>query len=247
MDSRTNWLLLRGLTRDQRHWGEFPELATTRLGDTIATIDPPGFGTQNATPSPRTISAITDDIRARFDRGTGNWSVLGISLGGMIAMDWCSRYPGDFHRCVLINTGAKDVASFRNFKPGTLPVFAGRAFRSDYAHESSVLRLSSNQPRATLDRVAREWALYQRDARPTMTSVLSQALAGATFTLPQRLSTPLLILASKRDRLASYRMSERIAERYGAPIRLHPTAGHDLPLDDGPWILDQISQWHAEP
>ncbi|WP_369636259.1 hypothetical protein [Nocardia sp. JMUB6875] len=27
-----NWLLLRGLSRDQRHWGEFPALFETAVG-----------------------------------------------------------------------------------------------------------------------------------------------------------------------------------------------------------------------
>jgi hypothetical protein len=28
-------------------------------------------------------------------------------------------------------------------------------------------------------------------------------------------------------------------------LRLHPGAGHDLPLDDTPWVLEQIQHWRA--
>lgn len=72
----TNWLLLRGFTRDQRHWGEFPEQLADALTTTVAVIDAPGFGTERRRRSPRSIDAITDDIRARFDPGAAAWSIL---------------------------------------------------------------------------------------------------------------------------------------------------------------------------
>jgi hypothetical protein len=40
-----------------------------------------------------------------------------------------------------------------------------------------------------------------------------------------------------------------IARRWNCPIAIHPTAGHDLPLDDGVWIAKQVHDWltGAEP
>jgi hypothetical protein len=34
-----------------------------------------------------------------------------------------------------------------------------------------------------------------------------------------------------------------LAGAWGAALRVHPTAGHDLPLDDGGWVAEQISTW----
>ncbi|APA98555.1 alpha/beta fold hydrolase [Nocardia seriolae] len=242
----TNWLLLRGLTRDQRHWGAFPEQLAETLGTRVVTVDPPGFGTQHTRPSPRSIPEIVDDIRARFEPGEEKWSVLGISLGGMMAMNWTSRFPRDFERCVLVNTSAPRVFRLREFNWGVLPVFAGRTVRTDLAHESAVLGLTSNGPAADLDTLAHTWAKYQADARPLTASILGQLAAAATFRLPQHIPIPLLILASKADRLAPYRMSERLADRFAAPLRLHDKAGHDLPLDDGAWVCDRVAEWQKD-
>ncbi|MGW4243101.1 alpha/beta fold hydrolase [Nocardia sp. NPDC004722] len=239
----TNWLLLRGLTRDQRHWGEFPRQLSEALGTRVETIDPPGFGTEHARPSPRSIPEIVDDIRARFDGGGERWSVLGISLGGMMAMNWCARYPRDFERCVVVNTSGPALFRLREFNWGVVPVFAGRALRTDLAHESAVLGLTANSPALDLDSLARTWAQYQADARPLPASILGQLMAAATFRLPRQIPIPLLILASRADRLAPYQMSERLAERYCAPLRLHEAAGHDLPLDDAAWVCDNVDEW----
>jgi len=40
--------------------------------------------------------------------------------------------------------------------------------------------------------------------------------------------------------LVSVRCSERLAAQWGVLLQLHPTAGHDLPLDDGSWVVQQI-------
>ncbi len=92
------WLLIRGLSRDARHWGSFPQTFAEELGVEVKTIDPPGFGTQIARTSPSTIAEITDDIRDRANIGGDDWSILGISLGGMVTLDWIARYPNDFQR-----------------------------------------------------------------------------------------------------------------------------------------------------
>ncbi|MVU78611.1 alpha/beta fold hydrolase [Nocardia sp. ET3-3] len=239
----TNWLLLRGLTRDQRHWGDFPDQLAEALGARVVTIDPPGFGTQHTRPSPRSIPEIVDDIRSRFDPGDEKWSLLGISLGGMMALNWSSRYPDDFHRCVVVNTGGPAVFRLRGFNWGVLPVFAGRTLRTDLEHESAVLALTANNPILDRETLAHTWARYQSEARPLPASILAQALAAATFRLPHHIPIPLLILASKADRLAPYHMSERLAARYSAPLHLHDKAGHDLPLDDAPWVCDTIADW----
>jgi pimeloyl-ACP methyl ester carboxylesterase len=56
----------------------------------------------------------------------------------------------------------------------------------------------------------------------------------------------MLVLASLGDRLVSPGCSRRIASRWALPIRLHPTAGHDLPLDDPEWVVQQVLGWRPD-
>ena len=37
--------------------------------------------------------------------------------------------------------------------------------------------------------------------------------------------------------------SLRLASSWAVPLILHLHAGHDLPLDDPEWVIDQIQRW----
>jgi pimeloyl-ACP methyl ester carboxylesterase len=74
--------------------------------------------------------------------------------------------------------------------------------------------------------------------------MLRQLAAAAFFSPPPGPpSVPTLLLASAWDRLVSPICSQQLAVRWSLPIRLHPNAGHDLPLDDPDWVIRQIVRW----
>jgi predicted alpha/beta hydrolase family esterase len=54
---------------------------------------------------------------------------------------------------------------------------------------------------------------------------------------------PILVLTSVQDELVDTRCSERLAAAWHCDIARHPSAGHDLPLDDAAWVLGQVERW----
>ena len=72
-----------------------------------------------------------------------------------------------------------------------------------------------------------------------------QLLAAACFRAPDRCPVAALVLSSAGDRLVSPRCSRAIAEHWRLPHRVHPDAGHDLPLDAPDWVAAAIAEWHA--
>jgi pimeloyl-ACP methyl ester carboxylesterase len=241
-----NVLLLRGLTREQRHWDELPAMLEARAKVRTMMLDLPGTGTEHLRPAPATIEETAGDLRARFlaARGEGPHALVAISLGGMIAIDWCARHPEDFSHLVVINTSAGDAGKpwerldWRNY---------GRVFRAAASwdpvfREETIIDLTINRDdfdrRALLDR----WLGYARDRPVTRATLLRQLAAAARSRLPASLPVPTLVLASKADRLVRSVCSERIAQRLGAPIRLHDRAGHDLPFDDPAWVAEQVAE-----
>jgi len=54
----------------------------------------------------------------------------------------------------------------------------------------------------------------------------------------------LLLLAGVGDELVDPVCSRRLAEQWGVELRLHPSAGHDLPLDAADWVIAQVAAWH---
>ena len=55
-----------------------------------------------------------------------------------------------------------------------------------------------------------------------------------------------LVLASALDQLVSPACSKSLAQHWSATLRIHPSAGHDMALDDGPWVAAQVKAWFSE-
>jgi pimeloyl-ACP methyl ester carboxylesterase len=243
------WVLLRGLTRESRHWGSFPDIFRAAIPDAqVVALDLPGCGRLANEESPTRVAAMVERCRTelRAHPVRAPYQLLAMSLGAMVAVDWASRYPDEIGAGVLINTSMRPFSPFyRRLRPRTyLPLL--RALFSAHGarqREALVLRLTSStrvDDRDTLD----AWAGYWQERPVTRRNALRQVVAGARFCAPvERPASPLLVLASKNDGLVDYRCSQSLAMRWQLPLVVHPTAGHDLPLDDGAWVATQVRRW----
>src|SRR4051794_33139272 len=64
----SNWLFIRGLGREQGHWGSyFPRVfAELNPGARVHCVDLPGTGTEFARSTPLSIAEIVEDTRRRW-------------------------------------------------------------------------------------------------------------------------------------------------------------------------------------
>lgn len=242
------WVLLRGLTRDNRHWGNFPEsFAAANPGARVVALDLPGNGPRHHEKSPASVGAMVEDCRrALREQGIdGPVNLLAMSLGAMVAVDWASRYPDEIGSGVLINTSLRGACPFyRRLRPHNYWRLLRMALNtSDDFREQSVLAMTScrDDPQ-----IARRWAEFRRRHPVSQANAWRQLLAAARYRAPPECPpTRLLLLASSNDRLVDVACSRAIAARWRLPLVEHPGAGHDLPLDDGPWVVDQVRRWLA--
>lgn len=238
-----SWLLLRGLVREARHWGSFPETMAEALGHRIHTLDLQGVGTEHRRRAPLSIPEYAADLRARWLalQSDGSWGLVATSLGGMIALDWVTAHPEDFSRLVLINSSARNLAPpWQRFNLGFLPRVARAMISSDdRLKEQTALEMTTN---LVDDRrqLAQEFAGYRQDAPISRSTFLRQFWAASRFRAPGQVEIPTLVLYSAGDQLVDPICSERLADLLGAERGVHATAGHDLPLDDPQWVCDQI-------
>ena len=246
------WVLLRGLMREQRHWGRFPNLlAGTVVGAEVVTPDLPGNGTRHALRSPTTVAAMVafcrQDLLARGARPP--YSLLALSLGGMVAVEWASRHPGELTRCVLINTSMRPYSRFherlrwQNYGAIARQLLDGGVDDQ----ERLILRLTSRHgDAAERAGLLQRWLGYQREFPVTRANALRQLWSAARVPAPvARPAVPLLVLGSAGDQLVDSNCSRRLAEAWQAEHHEHPDAGHDLPLDDGAWVAERIGKWLA--
>lgn len=244
--SRVNagtWLLLRGWTREARHWCSFPaQLAAALPGARVVALDLPGNGRLAATPSPTRIGAMVDALRAQAPAGSSY--LLGLSLGAMAAIEWARRHPDEVAGCVLVNTSLRPFNAFHErLRPAAYASVLRILLQGNaHARERGILRLTSTG--APSPALVSEWARYAEERPVSRVNALRQLVAAARYRAPEAAPpVPVLVLASRRDRLVDWQCSAALARLWNAPISIHPSAGHDLALDDGAWVAARVKDW----
>ncbi|MSP54260.1 MAG: alpha/beta hydrolase [Myxococcales bacterium] len=240
------WLLLRGLVRERRHWGSFPERLAESTRGPVLSLDLPGVGTERDRPSPSSIAGVVADLRDRFiaERGEGAWGILAPSFGGMIAMAWAKAHPQDFAHVAVCNTSTKDLGStFQRFSPEALRTLlaalpSALLGADPEAREARILGLVCNTPHGRAQ--AAEFAGFAREVPIGVDVLVRQLWAASQTNAPASLSIPVTVMCSEGDRLCSPAISRALAARLGAALHVHPDAGHDLPLDDPDWVIARI-------
>lgn len=241
----STWVLLRGLTREAGHWGDFPALFAAHLdGARIIALDTPGNGQHHQARSPTRIADMVDACRQQLDamQVPPPYQVLAISLGGMVAAEWARRYPDELRRCVLLNTSFRPFSPFfHRLQPRSYwPLLKGRLM-GGRALEAAILQVTSTRQDA---HVLPVWLAIRQHHPVSTANALRQLLAAARFAAPAAPpAVPILLLNGAGDRLVSPRCSTAIAATWGVPLRTHPTAGHDLTLDEPQWVAEQVADW----
>jgi pimeloyl-ACP methyl ester carboxylesterase len=243
------WIFLRGLSRECRHWGNFAETLRHEIADAdpIA-LDLPGNGSLYRLDSPTDVESMAEACRRELARRgvLPPYHLLAMSLGAMVAVAWANHYPEEIAGCVLINTSLRPFSPFyHRLRPASYPALLRLALFGGNAKtwEATILRLTSHLVGAPAELLER-WIAYRQQCPVSRRNVLRQLLAAARYRAPlARPSARILILSSHRDALVDTRCSQALARNWQADIALHPQAGHDLPLDDAPWVARQISDW----
>jgi pimeloyl-[acyl-carrier protein] methyl ester esterase len=251
-----NWLLLRGLAREQRHWHGFGDLFGARaVGEPVLLVDVAGVGTQHQRWTHPSIEWMARDVARRLpgwsprSETSASWSIIGLSLGGMIALELCRLYPERIRNAVIVNASSRLTSWPERLRPGAARELARASLSPDPVHrERLVLELTSALPEPERARYAVRAAEFARDAPTSRWSVLAQLLAAARFVPPARaaLTARLLFVCARSDALVSPRCTRELAAWYGVESQEHPWAGHDLPLDDPGWLCERILQFAAE-
>lgn len=244
------WVLLRGLIREARHWGSFADrVAATWPDCRVICPDIAGNGRRNRERSPASVDAMVEDCRTSL-RSAGvapPYRLLALSMGGMMATRWAQRHPGEITGLVLINTSMRPYSPFHaRLRPGNYPGLLALMLTPDAAErEAAVLSMVSNHPQRRAAALP-AWTALAQEFPVTGRNALRQLVAAARFHAgPAGATPPALVLASEHDRLVDAACSRAIALAWNVPLALHPEAGHDLPLDDPAWVIEQVRKRFA--
>ncbi|MFZ6658503.1 alpha/beta fold hydrolase [Undibacterium sp. TJN19] len=247
------WVLLRGLMREARHWGDFPvQFQQAMAAEQLHCIDFPGNGQLNQQNSLTTVAAMADFCHQQLVQHAVQEPVyvLAVSLGAMVALAWAERYPADMQGIVLVNTSvAPHNPFYQRLRPGNYPaLIATMLFGSAFAREKLILRITSNlHTEEQAKTIVEQWKNYAQQRPISRANILRQLGAALRFHAPMQTGKlPLLLLAGEKDRLVNVTCSRTLAKKWDCPLHIHPEAGHDLPLDDAAWIIAQVRTWQNQ-
>ena len=240
----STWIFLRGLTRESGHWGTFTaQFEKAMPGCEVVALDLPGNGSLCQQASPLRVQDMVAHCRAALD---SRWlpppyHLLGMSLGAMVSVAWSAAYPDEVAAQVLINTSLRPFSPFyQRLRPRNYGLLLRLAVLGANPEdwERSILRITSQGGQ---DAVLPQWLALRAGHPVTRANALRQLLAAARYRAPTVVTSPTLLLASAHDQLVSVACSQALARQWQCHLQVHPTAGHDLPLDDGDWVVRQIA------
>ena len=247
MAKQKHFYLIRGLIREQAHWGRFiQELEKEFPKAKITTFDIPGAGIYHTILSPLSIKKIVDHMRQDFHEvklENESSHLIAISLGGMIAVEWMKRFPQDFHEATLINTSMGGISPvFHRLLPSALFYLLKVPFLKGRDKESRILRLVSNH-KNVFDETLDLWEKIQKERPVSLKNTIRQLAAAATYRpgdfIPK---LPVFIIAGSQDRMVDVSCSRTLARKWNVPIVEHPTGGHDLTSDAPAWVAREIKK-----
>jgi len=238
-----SFVFFRGLGRDAELWRDLLEVMQLPE-ERVFTWDLPGAGVFRKRLSPLSVSKLVDDIRSSHlnELPKKPAIIVGMSLGGMIAIDWITRFKNDFSAAALINTSVSSLSpphrrlSLYALRQGLVSIVT----RDTNEREKLILEMLSNNENNRVSALPK-WTEIQEKRPVHARNVLRQLIAAAKFKLPkEKPRIPILVMNSLGDRLADPSCSKKLSLTWDLPLETHPTAGHDLPLDDPEWVENKI-------
>lgn len=238
---------MRGLTRESRHWGGFvAQFQKIMPYQTVVTLDLAGNGRLNHQRSASRVEDMVADCRLQLAlrQIAPPYHLLAMSLGAMVAVAWAHSHPDEVAAQVLVNTSLRPFSPFyHRLRPGNyaplLHLLLSGAAQQDW--ERAILQMTSHGGH---EAVLPGWLALRQSHPVSRLNALRQLLAAARYVAPaEPPRAPTLLLGSAQDRLVSVQCTLALARQWACEHRIHPAAGHDLPLDDGLWVMQQVREW----
>lgn len=239
-------ILLRGLTRGIHHWGDFPDQLQAALPQQkIIPLDLAGNGERHKETSPATIKRALEDIRSELKKAKieGPVSIIALSLGGMITLQWLNDYPDEIDKAIIINSSHAGLSPLtKRMHPLSILKLVLAILKPTSSKEAAIYSLTSNNPinKELLD----HWITEAKTHPVSLANAYRQAQAARQFRTQLNIDAKkLLILASSKDRLVNVDCSKDIAISTNCNIKYHEAAGHEVTLDDPHWVIHQIKNF----
>jgi pimeloyl-ACP methyl ester carboxylesterase len=221
-------VLIRGLGSDLQAWAlQVPALAKHFR---VITFDNRGAGRTGAPDKPYTIEGMADDLAFLLSAlNVEKASILGYSMGGMIAQEFALKYPAKVEKLILLATSAKldgytraVVESFINIRRSNMSREQQVRAQAPYVYSADLLDDPARYERAIRANVDNPYA--QQDH-----AFIRQAQAVLSFDASGRaggIKAPTLIVSNSDDILIPPRNGEALSKLISGSKLVTLEGGH---------------------
>lgn len=209
-------LLLHGISNSGRAWG--PQIpALVAAGYQVIVPDHAGHGASEQLSVPFGVADIADDSEQLLAAlGIGKLDIVGLSLGGMVALELALRYPDRFGRIVVANSFPRTTSpEFKVMAEGWATTFErhhGPVTRFEQNWPSLVSPAFQNSPEGM-----RTYQVWHGIAATSDGASLANVARGITgFDALERIADlimPALLIAGSEDRMSPPSYSRMMAQR----------------------------------
>ena len=205
----------------------------------VICVEIPGNGERHAEKTPASIHSMVSAIRRQLT-AKPPYIFVGLSMGGMIALQWAKAYPQEVQAVVSINaSNAAFSAFFERLRPENYWAILKTMFQNVDNREASIMKLVSNQ--GIQEQRLKEWISYAQQYPISKTNFLRQLWAAGRFKMLNAPGCELLFITSINDQLVNRKSQSAMAKHWQAMEILNEKDGHDIALDNPHWLCQAIT------
>lgn len=247
MGSGEPLVLLRGWGRSIRHWLGFDQLMAKDFR--VITIDARGIG-RSALPVSwgLTTETMACDVLAVLDYlQIPEAHVLGVSLGGMVALSFAKLFPQRTKSVIAANSSFRGSGALRMSPAAFRTVAVGAMNRKSLPQLLSHVLVSSGFDEGLRKNLVKEWQAIDATEHLDINVAFKQLLAAARFggkSYFKNISTPALLIQGADDLFVPAKNTTVLHELMpNAKYVILPGAGHEPSLDQPESFQQAILQF----
>lgn len=230
-------ILLHGIGGFLEYWDA--NIEALAHGQQVYALDMPGFGRSTKPPASYTLAFLAQDVQAfaqalQLERV----SLVGVSLGGGVALQFARMFPESLHKLVLVDSAGLGRRIGASLRLATLPILGELATRPSRAGTARAYRAVVADPsclsdawldtayQMSLESGAQRTFLSALRASATVLGVKSSAYGPIVHGLPC-ITAPTLVVWGKQDPLIPVAYAQVAAQGLPhAQVHLFDHCGH---------------------
>jgi len=244
-------VLLHGYTGHARSWDEFAAAMSTRFR--VLALDQRGHGEIQWAPATAygTTEMVQDTQAFVQAMGLKDFLLLGLSMGGIVAIGYSGLAPPELERLVIVDIAPEIAASgLQRIQQNVArsDVFDSREAAFERAHKDNPIPPQAHQRRRVYESLMRtddgSWTYRYDPALRDTSNPRERTSAADGWKLVENINVPTLLLRGELSNILDRDVAEKMVDTLqdGKLVEIEGS-GHPVPLDKPDEFLQAVDAW----